>query len=54
MLSSLQRRVGQAAAGVYDQSSNAITIFTAIKSNQDYNINSKRGDEIVISIRDWY
>ena len=40
---------------VYDQGSNAITIFTAIKSNQDSNkdnIDSKRGDEIVISIRD--
>ena len=40
---------------VHDQGNNAITIFTAIKSNQDDskdNINSKRGDEIVISIRD--
>ena len=40
---------------VYDQGSNAITIFTAIKSNQDSNkdnIDSKRRDEIVISIRD--
>ena len=54
MLSSLQRRVPTGAI-VYDQGSNAITIFTAIKSNQDSNkdnIDSKRGDEIVISIRD--
>jgi signal transduction histidine kinase len=39
-------------AGVYDQGSNSITILTAIKSNQDYNINNEMGDEVVISIKD--
>jgi signal transduction histidine kinase len=36
---------------LHDQGSNAIIVYTTIKSNQD-NINDKRGDEIVISIRD--
>src|SRR5215469_6228516 len=40
-----------ADASLYDQESNAITVFTTIKSNQD-NINDKSVDEIVISIRD--
>jgi signal transduction histidine kinase len=39
-----------------DQGRNAITVFTAIKSNQEYNnkynISSKKKDEFVISIRD--
>jgi two-component system sensor histidine kinase VicK len=43
-------------ANLYDEESNAIIVFTTIKSNQDYNednINDKSGDEIVIiSIRD--
>ena len=40
----------------YDQGRNAITVFTAIKSNQEYNnkdnIRSKKEGEFVISIRD--
>ena len=40
----------------YDQGRNAITVFTAIKSNQEDNnkdnIRSKKEGEIVISIRD--
>ena len=45
----------------YDQGRNAITVFTAMKSNQEYNnkdnIRSKKEGEFVISIRDrgsWY
>src|SRR5215467_14261596 len=40
-----------ADASLYDQGSNAIIVFTTIKSNED-NINDKSVDEIVISIRD--
>ena len=40
----------------YDQGRNAITVFTAMKSNQEYNnkdnISSKKEGEFVISIRD--
>ena len=43
-------------SSAYDQGRNAITVFTAIKSNQEYNnkdnISSKKQGEIVISIRD--
>ena len=43
-------------SSAYDQGRNAITVFTAIKSNQEYNnkdnIRSKKEGEIIISIRD--
>jgi signal transduction histidine kinase len=43
-------------SSAYDQGRNAITVFTAIKSNQQYNnkdnISSKKEGEFVISIRD--
>ena len=43
-------------ASIYDQGRSAITVFTAIKSNREYNnkddINSRKGNEVVISFRD--
>jgi signal transduction histidine kinase len=45
------KKSSTADAILYGQGSNAIMVFTSIKSNQD-NINDKSVDEIVISIRD--
>ncbi|MFY9797720.1 MAG: HAMP domain-containing sensor histidine kinase, partial [Candidatus Nitrosopolaris sp.] len=45
------KKCSTADTSLHDQGSNAIIVYTTIKSNQD-NINDKRGDEIVISIRD--
>jgi signal transduction histidine kinase len=45
------KKSSTADASLYGQGSNAIMVFTAIKSIQD-NINEKSVDEIVISIRD--
>jgi signal transduction histidine kinase len=45
------KKCSTADTNLHDQGSNAIIVYTTIKSNQD-NINDKRGDEIVISIRD--
>jgi signal transduction histidine kinase len=46
------KKCNTADASLYGQGSNAIIVFTTIKSNQDNNITDKTADEIVISIRD--
>ena len=49
------KRNSRVNGGVDDHNLSAITIFTSIKSNQEYNkdnINGKRGGEVVISIKD--
>ena len=49
------KRNSRVNGSVDDHNLSAITIFTSIKSNQEYNkdnINGKRGGEVVISIKD--